>query len=73
MENVKFEKGNLELVKLEEKQTEKKDGGITKKYIATFEAGDSKVVITSPKPIEGLVVGMDFYHAAIKNLQDTLD
>ncbi|MCK5608995.1 hypothetical protein KAR91_44385 [Candidatus Pacearchaeota archaeon] len=72
-ENEKFGKEGMELVKLEKKTTEKKDGSITDKYMATLEAGDTKVVITSPNPLEGFVVGLNSYRASVENTQTTLD
>lgn len=72
-ENEKFGREGMELIKLEKKTTEKKDGSITDKYVGTFEAGDTKVTITSPNPLEGFVVGLNSYKVSVQNTQATLD
>ena len=71
--NEKFGREGMELIKLEKKTTEKKDGSITDKYVGTFEAGDTKVTITSPDPLDGFVVGLSSYKISVQNTQATLD
>ena len=73
MGKTKFDKTGFECTKLEKTETEKKDGGITEKYVAEFKAGDAKVVITSPNALDEFVVGLSSYEVTVTNTQAKLD